>query len=297
MSKILYIINPVGNGGAGVKVWHNFRDLWENEINDKDIIFTRKPLHGVDIASKAEGYSTIVAVGGDGTVNEVMQGVFKNKSQPSIGIIPAGTGNDIARNVGIGSLEDAIVALKKNNSKKYDVLENQFGQEIRYSFLVTIFGFSSGYRIKPWMKRFFGATIAYYLATISEMVLFHPWKMNVEWEGGNYSDKTSIVIVANVERTSGGSMMLGKGASPLDGKMTITIIPFKSKLNCLLKEFPNLPKGEIDKMPGVKFFQTNQIYVNSDPPTHMEIDGENYGCTSATVKIIPLSAKIISLEI
>ena len=294
MNRILYIINPVGNGGAAVKVWLKFKDLWGNDISKKDIIFTERPLHGVDIASKTEDYSIIVAVGGDGTVNEVMQGVLNNSSKPSLAIIPAGTGNDIARNVGIKSIEDAVSALRKNQSKKYDLLKTEYGQEIKYSFLTTNFGFSANHRIKPWMKRIFGATIAYYLATILEMVLFHPWEMNIEWGNGNYSGKTSIVIVTNVEKTSGGSMKLGPGATPVDGKMTITIVPFKSKFNCLFKEFPKLPKGKVSQLPGVKFFQTNKIAVDSKPPTDMDIDGDNHGSTPATVKINPLSIKIIS---
>jgi YegS/Rv2252/BmrU family lipid kinase len=295
MAKILYIINPVGNGGAGVKVWHKFRDLWGEDINEKDIIFTERPLHGVDIASKAEGYSIIVAVGGDGTVNEVMQGVLKNRSQPSLGIIPAGTGNDIARNVRIESMEDAINALKKNQSNNYDLLKTEYAQETKYSFLTSNFGFSANHRIKPWMKRIFGATIAYYLATMLEMALFIAWEMKIEWENGSYSGKTTMVIVTNVEKTSGGSMILGKGATPVDGKMTITIIPFKSKFNCLFNEFPKLPKGKVEHIPGAKFFQTTQITVDSDPPTDMDIDGDNHGSTPATVEISPLSIKIISL--
>jgi diacylglycerol kinase family enzyme len=145
------------------------------------------------------------------------------------------------------------------------------------------------------MKRIFGATIAYYLATILEMALFIPWEMKIEWENGSYSGKTTMVIVTNVEKTSGGSMILGKGATPVDGKMTVTIVPFKSKFNCLFKEFPKLPRGMVDQIPGVKFFQTNQISVDSQPPTDMDIDGENLGSTPAKVKIVPLSLKIISL--
>lgn len=295
MTKTLYIVNPAGNGGAGIKVWGKFKDLWGNDIDENDIVFTKRPLHGIEIASRAEGYSTIVSVGGDGTVNEVMQGVLKNNFKPSLAIIPAGTGNDIARNVGIGSLLDAVKALRENRSKKYDILQTEYGQEVKYSFLTTNFGFSANHRIKPWMKRLLGATTAYYLATFLEIILFHPWKMNVEWESGEYSGRTTMVIIANVERTSGGSMILGPGASPFDGKMTVTIVPYKSKASCLFNEFPNLPKGKVSEIPGVKFFQTNQISVKSEPETDMDIDGDNHGRTPALVKILPLSVKIISL--
>ena len=90
-------------------------------------------------------------------------------------------------------------------------------------------------------------------------------------------------------------MKIGPGASPVDGKMTVTIVPFKSKFNCIFKEFPNLPKGKVNQIPGAKFFQAKEISVNSKPPTDMDIDGENLGSTPATVKIDPLVVKIISL--
>ena len=90
-------------------------------------------------------------------------------------------------------------------------------------------------------------------------------------------------------------MKLGPGATPVDGTMTVTIIPFKSKFNCLFKEFPNLPKGKVDEIPGALFFRTKKISVDSMPSTDMDIDGDNHGSTPATVKINPLSIKIISL--
>jgi len=107
MKKTLYIINPTVNGGAGIKVWDTFQKLWGQQIDDKDVIFTERPLHAIEVASSAYGYDIIAAVGGDGTENEVLEGVYKNKAKPSLAIIPAGTGNDIGRNVGITSAEVA----------------------------------------------------------------------------------------------------------------------------------------------------------------------------------------------
>ena len=295
MTKTLYIINPAGNGGAGLKAWERFKKLWQDDIDKNDIIYTERSYHAIEIASRAEGYSSIVSVGGDGTVNEVMQGVLRNKSKPSLAIIPAGTGNDIARNVGIKSVSDAVKALKENQTKKYDILQTEYGKELRYSFLTANFGFSANHRVRPWMKRLLGSTIAYYLATLHELVSFRPWDMTIKWDDGRYSGKTTIVIIANIEKTSGGSMILGPGATPTDGKMTVTIVPFKSRINCIFKEFPKLPAGNVIEIPDVRFFHTKNIYVKSEPVTDMDIDGDPLGSTPATVKILPLSVKIISL--
>ena len=133
MKRNLYIINPTGNGGAGLKAWEKFKKLWNEPIDKKDMTFTKRPAHAIEIATKAEGYSSIVSVGGDGTVNEVMQGVLYNESKPALALIPAGTGNDVGRNAGIRSVEDAVKALKENNTKKYDVMKVKYDKEKKYS--------------------------------------------------------------------------------------------------------------------------------------------------------------------
>ncbi|MFC1740983.1 diacylglycerol/lipid kinase family protein [Nanoarchaeota archaeon] len=295
MSKTLYIINPAGNGGAGPRIWGQFKELWTGPIDEKDVFMTKYPGHATEIAKDAKGYDIIVAVGGDGTVNEVMTGTLNNPEKPALALLPAGTGNDIGRNVGIKSLNHAVEALKKSKPKKYDILEVEYGKVKKYSFLCIGFGMSANHRVRPWMKKYLGAAMGYYLATFLELILFKPWNMTIKWDGGKYKDRTTFVIVANVEKTSGGSMMLGPGAKPTDGMMTVTIVPFKSKFNCFFKEFPKLPKGKVTAIPGVRFFRTKKIKIVSTPRTDMDIDGDPIGTTPATVKILPKKIKIISL--
>ncbi len=293
MERMLYIINPTGNGGAGLNVWETFKGLWNQPIDEKDIILTTRPGHAIEIASEAEGYTTLVSVGGDGTVNEVMEGVMKNRSGPSLALIPAGTGNDVGRNVGITSLQRAVRALKEHHRKHYDILKVEYGTDMKYSFLATNFGFSGNHRVIPWMKRLFGPAIAYYVSTFLEILLFRPWKMTIEWPQGTYSGHTTIVLCANVERASGGSMVVGPGASPLDGKMTVTIVPFKSKRDCLFVKFPKTPKGTIIEEPDVQYFQTDTVRILSNPPTDMDIDGDIFGRTPATVTVCPKAVRIV----
>jgi diacylglycerol kinase family enzyme len=218
---------------------------------------------------------------------------MKNSSGPSLALLPAGTGNDVGRNVGITSLDTAIRALKESNSKKYDVLKIEYGTDIKYSFLVTGVGFSACHRVFPRIKRLFGPTIAYYFSTFLEILLFRPWDMTIEWEQGRYSGKTTIALFSNVERSSGGSMVVGLGASPSDGKITVTIVPFKSKLDCLFVKFPKTPKGTIVEEADVKHFQTDKILVQSNPPTDLDIDGDIFGLTPATITVCPKAVRIV----
>ena len=294
MKKTLYIINPTGNGGAGIRVWAKFKELWGQPIDKTDVIYTERPLHAVEIASSAQGYDIIAAVGGDGTVNEVLEGVYKNKNKPFLGIIPAGTGNDIGRSVGIKSIEDAVQALKEGQANKFDVMLSNSEIGEKCSLLQTDFGFSAIRRVKPWMKKFFGPKIAYYWAVFVEILLFRPWNMTLEWDNQKFSGKITILMIANVEKTAGGSMMIGPGATPTDGKLTVTIVPYKSKYDCLINKFPKTPTGEIIKEEDVLFFRTEKISVICDPPSELTIDGDLHSSTPAVVRILPRFMDIIS---
>ena len=143
MSKTLYIINPAGHGGAGMEAWEQFRALWPGEIEAEDVITTERPGHALEIATSASGYDALVAVGGDGTVGEVISGIMDSRGpKAKLAIVPAGTGNDIARNVGIGSVADAVRALRETRSGGFDLVrvecqvDGQPGR--RYAFLQAL---------------------------------------------------------------------------------------------------------------------------------------------------------------
>jgi diacylglycerol kinase family enzyme len=81
MSSILYIINPAGHGGAGIKVWEKLQSKWPDQIDSKDVHFTERQGHAREIATSAEGYDILTAVGGDGTVGEILTGIMAQPEQ------------------------------------------------------------------------------------------------------------------------------------------------------------------------------------------------------------------------
>lgn len=172
MNNTLYVINPAGHGGAGAKAWAAFRKSWSDPIDPEHVIFTEHPGHAREIAASVKGYDTIAAVGGDGTVGDISSGILDREGdRPTIAIIPAGTGNDIARNVGINSMEGAISALKGKQVRAFDLIRADYQENgqpgHRYAFLTVGVGFSAIPMVKPWMKRILGPKGAYYLGVIS----------------------------------------------------------------------------------------------------------------------------------
>ena len=160
--RTLFIINPAGHGGTGTTTWEQFQACWSQPISPADAIVTQRPGHARDIAFSAEGYDTLTAVGGDGTVGDVMSGILDRPGdRPQLAIVPGGTGNDIARNVGVHSIPEAARAMREGQLRAFDMMRVEYRDGAqprnRYAFLLTAVGFSSIPMIRPWMKRFPGA--------------------------------------------------------------------------------------------------------------------------------------------
>ena len=301
MSLISYIINPAGLGGAGIEVWERVRTESPAPIPDVDVRFTERQGHARELARVAGNYDIVAAVGGDGTVGEVMSGLMERpEPRPKLAIIPAGTGNDIGRNLGILTFEDAMAALHAGHTRRIDLVRVDCRvdghQAHRHSFLAANVGFSSIPMVKPWMKRFLGPRGAYYLGTILQVLTYRPPSMTVRWGGKEHSHRTWMVIVGNVERTAGGSMRLAPGARLDDGKMHTSIIPARGKWNLLTKMMPQIAAGAHVKEPDVLYFQAREVEVDCDPPGLIEIDGDLFGGTPARFSICPQAVQVLCPE-
>jgi diacylglycerol kinase family enzyme len=93
MNDVLYIINPAGHGGAGFKAWESFKEIWSDPIDSEHFVFTERPGHAREIVNSNKGIEVFAAVGGDGTVGEIMSAMM-DRGNPGLklAIVPAGTG-------------------------------------------------------------------------------------------------------------------------------------------------------------------------------------------------------------
>jgi diacylglycerol kinase (ATP) len=303
MNKTLYIINPTCFGGQGTKTWKNFRLQWHEQIDPNDVRVTERPGHAQEIATSTEGYEILAVVGGDGTVNEVITGIMEHREpRPRLAIIPGGTGNDIARNVGIHSMEDALAALHGKHIKSFDLIRIDCHHDSkpthRYAFLYVNVGFSPAPMMRPWMKRFLGPTAAYYLATLLQFMVYRPAHITARWEQKNYSGRTWMVVVGNAERISGGSMCIAPGARMDDGELNIAIVRAeRPKLKMITRVLPHLLTGAYVQESDISYFLAKEIEVDSTPSVILEMDGEILGATPSLFTSYPQAVNILSPKI
>ncbi len=302
MGRTLYIINPAGHGGTGLRAWERFRTLWPGQIPHEHAVVTNRSGHAREVATSADGYEIVAAVGGDGTVGEVISAIMdRQASKPKLAIIPAGTGNDIARHAGIHSVEDSVRALRVDNPHAFDIIRADYQVDGEpghsFAFLMVSIGFSANAMIRPWMKRLLGPTGAYYLAAFLEILAYRPPFLTVSADGQERSKSVSwMTMVGNVEYSSGGSMCIAPGAHCDDGELNVTIFPVKSKFRMITHLLPKVATGEHIKDAGVSYFPARKIEIDSDPPAILDLDGDILGRTPATLTVCPGALKILTLE-
>jgi len=145
----LVIVNPNAGNGKGKKDWDKISDLLKNEALPFDVNFTERKGHAIHftIEGIAAGYRKIITVGGDGTLNEVVNGVFLNKNCPttdiSLALIPVGTGNDWGRMFGIPlDYKKAISIIGENKLMLHDVglVSFYYGTEKKERYFINIAG-------------------------------------------------------------------------------------------------------------------------------------------------------------
>jgi len=299
MRRVLYIINPGASGGQGEVTWKRFQSVWSEAIDPADVTITEGPGHASEIAESAVGYDTLVTIGGDGTTNEIMNGIMERDGyRPSLAIIPAGTGNDIARSLGLFPFEEAVNILKNGSERPFDIIrvdaEENGRMFRRFSLLASSMGFSPSVDTSPWAKRILGPKLAYYLNTVRAILAHKSPNMSVRWGENKYEGKTWMVITSNVESVSGGSMRIAPGANPDDGRLWVTIVEPAPKLKMMLKVLPKVAAGEHVKESGFHYFPSDKIEITSDVSAIMDIDGEAEWATKVAISIVPGAVWILA---
>jgi lipid kinase, YegS/Rv2252/BmrU family len=270
--KVLFIINPVAGKGQALKKISEIRTEMEKVLDvEYEIVFSEKVGHASEIAKNgAEKKTDIVfAVGGDGTVNEVANGLANTNT--ALGIIPCGSGNDFVRSLGLKKDEKDIITRTINGViRPVDVgLIND-----RYFVNISSVGFDADVVVatQKAKKFFLSGSAAYVAGLISTIFTRKPAKVKMKIDNCEIEDKILLIAVAN-GKFYGGGMKAAPYAELDDGLFDICFISTLPKLKMLVL-FPQFMKGKHEKFKEVKFFRSSNVYIESDDLISVNIDGE-----------------------
>ncbi len=298
------IVNPNAGSGKGSKDWGRISSLLEKNEIPFSFKFTERRGQGIEFAGEAvsAGCRRIIIVGGDGTLNEVVNGVFTQDScSPSgvtLSMIPVGTGNDWGRMFGIPLVyEGAIKVIKDGKSMLHDVgvIDYYEGErkERRYFINIAGLGFESLVVKKTNKQKEKGKSgkAVYLYNLLSSLILYRNTPAEITIDGKKVSSRVFSINVGN-GRYCGGGMRQTPDALPDDGLLDITVIKEMGKFE-ILKSLKLLYDGTILSHPKIDGYRTTSLSITSDSLLYIEADGESLGHTPVEFSIMPLAVNII----
>jgi len=242
------------------------------------------------LASKAR---MIVVAGGDGTLNEVVNGLHPLRQKICIGLVPLGTGNDFARTMGLPlSIEENLEILRFGKRTRVDVVRVK-SKISRYFLNVSAGGFSGivGEKMTPRIKRTWGP-LAYVRGAAAALSKLHAYKTDIELDNRErFSAELYNVVVANGRFVAGG-LPIAPTADPTDGKLEVVLIPKVGPAEMALLA-AEIVLGKHLSSNETIFRQAKKVVVRSRPGMYFNVDGELVGNAPAVFQILPRALNFI----
>ena len=304
--KTWYIIlNPAANGGHAAKQWKNIQQ--HLHVNEIDFVLekTMGKNHATQLATNAiaAGYRKIIAVGGDGTANEVANGILQqteiDSNQITFALLPCGTGNDWIKTHHIPKdLTSWIICLKKEKTVFQDVgLVNYTcagKKESRYFINVAGMAYDAfAVKLSEGKKKTFFPKIYYLLLLVKGLFKYRLHAAHLSFDDQSIIDDFYTINIG-IGKYSGGGMQLVPHAVFNDGQFALTYAGRISKLNIILNTYLFYNGGLLghSKVEGV-FTKKIKVETQNGQPTGVEVDGEYAGETPVEFTLFPLALKVL----
>ncbi len=295
------IVNPVAGAYSTRRKWPRISRLLKYVGLSFDYEYTEGAGHAIELARTAasDGYRYIVAVGGDGTVNEVANGILRSTcpTETSLGIVSTGTGSDFARSVGLPrDYTNACSFLVSSRRRLIDVGVVEFkskGQTLQRFFVnVAGVGFDAAVvEATEKLPKYFGGTVPYLGGLLRS--LFSYRNKAVVLSVGNKVEAKRILNVAVANGSYvGGGMHIAPKAELGDGLLDVVIIGDVGKFE-LLKALPTVYKGTHINHPKVRTEQVTHISIESSERVLVYADGELLGECPASFWLLPAALRIV----
>lgn len=281
MEKILFIINPIAGGGKAKDTRPIIEDYMKKTGFYYSIKMTDKPKDGIRLAKEGieSGYTSIVAVGGDGTVNEVAIGILESGKEITLGILPSGTGNDMSRTLDISSnIESALVKMLEGKKKSIDI---GFVNDSVFLNIASIGFDAEVVKNTEKFKKKVRSGFAYIIGILDTLIRFKGQRILIEIDDHVMDKAVSLVAVGN-GRYYGGGLPILPMASVEDGYFHVIVVSKVARLKLLLL-LPTIFFGKHIKLKKyVEVFKAKKVKLITDQDTYLNIDGEIYNINGET---------------
>ena len=296
--RTTFLVNPASENGATGRRWPEIANRAAAVGVRGDALLSEGPGDLTALARKAvdDGAELLVAVGGDGTVNEVVNGIA-GRDSVELAVIPFGTGWDFVRTYGIPrSLDEALHVMQDGRLREIDVGRASFrsweGQrEERYFANIASAGMSGAIAHSAnTTTKLFGGRLSYLWATATVFARSRPRVLEVDVDGERRRGPMYDVIVANGSYLAGG-MHICPDAKPDDELFDVLLIKDIGKLD-LARTMPKAYLGRHLPHPKAEVIRGATVTVRTDTALRVELDGEQPGTTPARFEVVPAALRL-----
>ena len=308
----LVIVNPASASGATSDLWPGIASGLRAHFGPFSCAFTARQGDGRAIAERAahEGRKLIIACGGDGTINEVANGILASGADAELGVLPSGTGGDFRRTLGMPTeVRAAARALRAGRTRLMDVgratyADHDGGEETRHFLGVASLGLSPGVirRVKsdesPLLPKKFlgglGGQVSFAVATLGATLSLTNKSVAVRVDDGPERHLTVTNFCVANARYFGGGMKIAPDALLNDGQFDVISV---GDLNAaqIITNAPKLYLGKHLSIPQVRHARAARVFVRSaskDDAVMIEIDGELPGRLPAAFEVLPRALRV-----
>ncbi|MCF7926901.1 MAG: diacylglycerol kinase family lipid kinase [Candidatus Izimaplasma sp.] len=289
MKKCICIYNPV----SGDETFSKKLDIVEDKLNAHDFqvefVSTKKKKHAIKLVEEAclKEYDLLLVSGGDGTLNEVINGMAKSKKKLPIGYIPSGTICDIAHSLKIPSnIEKALDVILENDPIQMDYCMSNKGSFFYVSGIGAYIDIS--YTTDSRLKKFLGP-VAYFLTGIKQFFTIPMIKAKIEYDKGFLRGHYSLLLVVNSKKVAGFNVI----NRPIldDGKVDVIIYKYIPFFNNLIYFLSFIIGSRL--LPGVSRIKTSRLKIYTDHPNKWNMDGEEVNSGNLNVFVKKQDIQII----
>ena len=294
MKKYYLTVNPYGGGKKGPKILKDVLPLFEQKNIELNIIETEYAGHNKDLANQLnmDGYDGFCCIGGDGTLNEVINGLLSRKDRLKfpIGLITGGTGNSFMHDLDCLDPIEAANKIISDKRRFIDVFSCNTDGKTFYGFNILGWGIPTDANILADKLRWMGPQ-RYNFASIIEVLRHKKRFARVIIDNNSIGADFAFIIGCNTIHTGKG-MRMAPLARLNDGLIDLIIVRKVSRFK-LLKLFPKVFSGKHIGDPGVDYRQVKQFKIMSEDKSQLNLDGEVLGSTPVEVKILPKEVEIL----
>ncbi|MDP2302961.1 MAG: diacylglycerol kinase family lipid kinase [Ignavibacteria bacterium] len=302
MVKYIFIVNPIAGKGRGKKIAPELKSILDNSTYNYELFFTSKKNDAMNFVSglpKSENYF-VIAVGGDGTVNEIVNG-FGENSKNTLGVLPIGSGNDFARSINLLGDWKLILnsILKSNLTKTIDLglinftESNNTVYHQRYFACNCGIGFDAQVAYIANQNSILRGLPLYLLSVFKTMRIFKSADFSGSFDNFEFDGKKLLIAIGNGV-TSGGGFKLNPNANNSDGLLDFCIAKDMSNID-ILKVLPKAIGGNHLTSRLIEYGTFSKSEFSVSDPVYIHIDGEVVSrfANQIKIEIIPKSLKVI----